>query len=187
MHADMTGYCFGAPYLFDVAETGLLAAGKTTHAFCLDEHPCDHNVAAVAHPTALTVETVAKSRGKCNHRVHERSATYNLPFLHTQQSPFYFPVQVNSMVSANPSIVITLPSEIDSAFTPELRRAIEEDLSARKMTYCFQIFSGASHGFATRGDPAVESQRRCPVPSLNLSHGFFVSCVSCRLGKGGVR
>ncbi|KAL4064106.1 Alpha/Beta hydrolase protein [Scleroderma yunnanense] len=95
------GYCFGAPYLFDVAETGLLTA------------------AAVAHPTALSVEAVAKSK---------------VPILFSC-------------------------AEIDNAFPPGLRRAVEDDLSARKMTYYFQIFSGASHGFATRGDPSVESQR----------------------------
>jgi len=98
MHADMTGYCFGAPYLFDVAETGLLTAGKTAYTLCLGKHPRDHNPAAVAHPTALTVEAVAKSQGKRNYRVRERSATHNLPLLHAQQSPFYSPVQVNSMV-----------------------------------------------------------------------------------------
>ncbi|KAI6003574.1 Alpha/Beta hydrolase protein [Pisolithus marmoratus] len=95
------GYCFGAPYVFDQGETGLLSA------------------AAVAHPTALTVESVLKS---------------NAPVLFSC-------------------------AEIDNAFNPDLRRSVEDALSAKKATYYFQIFSGALHGFGTRADLSVESQR----------------------------
>ncbi|KAI6135934.1 Alpha/Beta hydrolase protein [Pisolithus sp. B1] len=95
------GYCFGAPYVFDQGETGLLAA------------------AAVAHPTALTLDSVLKSK-----------------------APVLFSC-----------------AEIDDAFKPDLRRSVEDALSAKKATYYFQIFSGVSHGFATRADPSVENQR----------------------------
>lgn len=95
------GYCFGAPYVFDQGETGLLAA------------------AAVAHPTALTVDSVSKS-----------------------STPVLFSC-----------------ADIDNAFKPDLRRSVEDVLSAKKVTYYFQIFSGVSHGFATRADPSVETQR----------------------------
>ena len=70
------------------------------------------------------------------------------------------------------------PLEIDNAFIPELRRAIEDDLSARKMTYYFQIFSGASHGFATRGDPAVESQRGCHCLLLAMVVLIHFPCLA---------
>jgi len=55
MHADMAGYYFSALYLFDAAETGLLTAG-IAHTFYLGKHPHNHNLATVAHPTALTVK-----------------------------------------------------------------------------------------------------------------------------------
>ncbi|KAI6017415.1 dienelactone hydrolase [Pisolithus microcarpus] len=95
------GYCFGTPFVLDQGETGLLAA------------------VAVAHPTALTAESVLKN---------------NAP-------------------------ILLSCAEIDEAFKPDLRRSVEDALSAKKATYYLQIFSGVSHGFATRADPSVESQR----------------------------
>jgi hypothetical protein len=31
---------------------------------------------------------------------------------------------------------------------------------SRKCTYYFQVFSGVSHGFAVRGDPDIEKERK---------------------------
>ncbi|KAH7925374.1 alpha/beta-hydrolase [Leucogyrophana mollusca] len=50
-------------------------------------------------------------------------------------------------------------AETDQAFPPESRRRAEDILVEMKAPYYFQIFSGVSHGFATRGDPSVDSER----------------------------
>lgn len=49
--------------------------------------------------------------------------------------------------------------ETDTAFPTEARRQAEDILVKNKMHYYFQIFSGVSHGFGTRGDPADDTQR----------------------------
>ncbi|KAG6332742.1 hypothetical protein ID866_6349 [Astraeus odoratus] len=72
-------------------------------------------------------------------------------------APYVFDYTETGLLSAVP--VLYSCGEEDHAFGPELRRAVEDALSARKMSYYFQIFSGAAHGFATRADPSVESQR----------------------------
>lgn len=50
-------------------------------------------------------------------------------------------------------------AEIDQAFPTEARRQAEDILIKNKAHYYFQIFSGASHGFGARGDPADDAQR----------------------------
>ena len=37
----------------------------------------------------------------------------------------------------------------------------------RKCTYYFQVFSGVKHGFATRGDPNIEIERKCLINPLS--------------------
>ncbi|KAL1950920.1 hypothetical protein VTO73DRAFT_69 [Trametes versicolor] len=49
--------------------------------------------------------------------------------------------------------------EDDFTFPHAARRRAEDILVARKATYFIQIFGGASHGFATRPDPAVRGDR----------------------------
>ncbi|KAG9308285.1 Alpha/Beta hydrolase protein [Chiua virens] len=49
--------------------------------------------------------------------------------------------------------------EIDHAFPAAARRQAEDVLAKNKAHYYFQIFSGVSHGFGTRGDPADDTQR----------------------------
>jgi dienelactone hydrolase len=43
-------------------------------------------------------------------------------------------------------------SETDTTFGLESRRRAEDIMLAAKATYHFQVFSGVSHGFASRGD-----------------------------------
>ena len=49
--------------------------------------------------------------------------------------------------------------ETDAAFPTEARRQAEDILVKNGAQYYFQIFSGASHGFGARGDPADDAQR----------------------------
>ncbi|OJT14002.1 Protein AIM2 [Trametes pubescens] len=49
--------------------------------------------------------------------------------------------------------------EDDFTFPHAARRRAEDILVARKATYFIQIFGGATHGFATRPDPAVRGDR----------------------------
>ena len=44
-------------------------------------------------------------------------------------------------------------------FSKESRRRAEDILEEVKATYHVQVFSGAIHGFGTRGDPEVEDSR----------------------------
>ena len=55
-------------------------------------------------------------------------------------------------------------TEIDHTFPIETRRKAEDILVECKKTYHFQVFSGVKHGFALRGDPAVENERKLYVP-----------------------
>ncbi|KAI9566330.1 dienelactone hydrolase [Boletus coccyginus] len=50
-------------------------------------------------------------------------------------------------------------AETDAAFPTEARRQAEDILVREKANYYFQIFSGVSHGFGARGDPADDAQR----------------------------
>ena len=49
--------------------------------------------------------------------------------------------------------------ETDHMFSKQSRRRAEDILEEVKATYHIQIFSGAVHGFGTRGDPNVEDSR----------------------------
>ncbi|TFK38809.1 Alpha/Beta hydrolase protein [Crucibulum laeve] len=50
-------------------------------------------------------------------------------------------------------------AETDHTFPAESRRRAEDILQEVKATYHLQLFSGVTHGFATRGDPEVENSR----------------------------
>jgi len=50
-------------------------------------------------------------------------------------------------------------AETDGSFPAASRHRAEEILTEIKATYHVQLFSGVSHGFATRGDPNVENSR----------------------------
>jgi len=50
-------------------------------------------------------------------------------------------------------------AEVDHTFPAESRRRAEDLLAEGKKSYLVQVFSGVSHGFATRGDPEVEHIR----------------------------
>ena len=49
--------------------------------------------------------------------------------------------------------------ETDHMFPKDSRRRAEDILEEVKATYHIQLFSGATHGFGTRGDPEVEDSR----------------------------
>ncbi|PPQ68866.1 hypothetical protein CVT24_007675 [Panaeolus cyanescens] len=50
-------------------------------------------------------------------------------------------------------------AETDNTFPSDARRRAEDILSEIKATYHVEVYSGVSHGFATRGDPKVENSR----------------------------
>jgi hypothetical protein len=50
--------------------------------------------------------------------------------------------------------------EDDHLFPLAPRRRAEDIMVARKCTYYLQVFSGVTHGFAVRGDPGVETERK---------------------------
>jgi dienelactone hydrolase len=64
-------------------------------------------------------------------------------------------------------------AETDKAFPSESRRRAEDILAEGKKTYHVQIFSGVSHGFATRGDPEVEQSRWAKEESARSVIGWF--------------
>lgn len=73
--------------------------------------------------------------------------------------------------------------ETDHTFPAESRRRAEDILAEVKAVYYVQLFSGVSHGFATRGDPDVEISRAFYItiflnPAINEVH--------YRLGKGTI-
>ncbi|KAF9235040.1 Alpha/Beta hydrolase protein [Melanogaster broomeanus] len=105
------GYCFGAPYVFALANDASfnLAAG------------------AVIHPSSLLD--------------HDTKAL-KADIIESCVAPMLFSC-----------------AEIDAAFPAEARRQTEDILVKKKAEYYFQIFSGVSHGFGSRGDPSVDAQR----------------------------
>ncbi len=50
-------------------------------------------------------------------------------------------------------------AETDHTFGLPARRRAEDILVAAQKQYHFQVFAGVKHGFAIRGDPAVENER----------------------------
>ncbi|PBK70277.1 alpha/beta-hydrolase [Armillaria solidipes] len=100
-HYTAVGYCFGAPYVLDLAAQGDIVAG------------------AIAHPAFLTED-------------HFKNIKKPL------------------LLSC---------AETDHSFPLESRRRAEDILVENKASYCFQVFSGVSHGFAVRGDPNVGDTR----------------------------
>jgi len=64
-------------------------------------------------------------------------------------------------------------AEVDGAFPAESRRRAEDILAEKKAKYLVQVFSGVSHGFATRGDPAVENSRWAKEESARSVIGWF--------------
>ncbi|KAG8219213.1 Alpha/Beta hydrolase protein [Butyriboletus roseoflavus] len=105
------GYCFGAPYVFALANdpTFNLAAG------------------AVAHPSSIYDGATKQLKSD---------------LIENCVAPIAFGC-----------------AEIDQAFPVEARRQAEDILVKNKAHYYFQIFSGTTHGFGARGDPADDSQR----------------------------
>jgi len=51
-------------------------------------------------------------------------------------------------------------AEDDMTFPLTSRRRAEDIMVSRKSTYYFQVFSGVKHGFAVRGNPDVETERK---------------------------
>jgi len=105
------GYCFGAPYVFTLANDPAFKLAA----------------AAVAHPSRLydgaTKQLDAQVIEKC-------------------VAPIAFGC-----------------AETDMAFPTEARRQAEDILVKNEAQYYFQVFSGTTHGFGTRGDLSDDTQR----------------------------
>lgn len=61
-------------------------------------------------------------------------------------------------------------AEIDHTFLLDARRRAEDILVEGNKVYHFQVFSGVKHGFALRGDPNVENERK-PANTQDISAG----------------
>ncbi|KAG2088391.1 uncharacterized protein F5147DRAFT_726950 [Suillus discolor] len=122
------GFCFGAPYVFQVAAT---IVWYVTYLSIF---------AAVAHPTSLTEE-----------------------LLRARKVPLLFSC-----------------AETDSASPATFRRHVEDILVEKKATYCFQISSGVSHGFGTRGDPEIETERWAKEECQRAMVGWFKRFTSSK-------
>ena len=74
--------------------------------------------------------------------------------------------------------------ETDLMFPKESRRRAEDILEEAKATYNVQIFSGATHGFGTRGDPNLEDSRMLNLLIIIMS--LISILFDTRLGKGEI-
>ncbi|EAU93581.2 hypothetical protein CC1G_02811 [Coprinopsis cinerea okayama7 len=74
-------------------------------------------------------------------------------------------------------------AETDFTFPPESRRRAVDILAEKKATYHVQLFSGVSHGFATRGDPAVENTRWAKEESARGIINWFIRWSSNALAQ----
>lgn len=98
-----------------------------------------------------------------------------------------------SIVSARRALPVPdRAAEDDFTFPHAARRRAEDILVARKATYFIQIFGGASHGFATRPDPAVRGDRECRTPVSRDPRIVVARLMMCgmflfRMGEGGER
>lgn len=68
-------------------------------------------------------------------------------------------------------------AETDSAFPLDKRRRAEDLLVEGKKVYYIQVFSGVSHGFAVKGNPDIEAERKSNPKIMlrfyaHLSSGF---------------
>ncbi|KAG2090775.1 uncharacterized protein F5147DRAFT_724479 [Suillus discolor] len=72
------------------------------------------------------------------------------------------------------------PIETDSAFPATFRRHVEDILVEKRATYYFQIFSGVSHGFGTRGDPEIETERWAKEECQRAMVGWFKRFTSSK-------
>jgi dienelactone hydrolase len=68
-------------------------------------------------------------------------------------------VLVGHVIGLHQIALTTTFIETDKTFPKESRRRAEDILEEVGATYHVQIFSGVTHGFGTRGDPAVENSR----------------------------
>jgi len=69
--------------------------------------------------------------------------------------------------------LLILAAETDHTFPPESRRRAVDILTEIKATYHVRLFSGVSHGFATRGDPEVENSRWAKEEAAASVVNFF--------------
>ncbi|KAF9444517.1 alpha/beta-hydrolase [Macrolepiota fuliginosa MF-IS2] len=69
--------------------------------------------------------------------------------------------------------LLILAAETDHTFPPESRRRAVDILQEVNATYHVRLFSGVSHGFASRGDPNVENSRWAKEEAAASVVGFF--------------
>ncbi|KAF9457880.1 dienelactone hydrolase family-domain-containing protein [Collybia nuda] len=77
-------------------------------------------------------------------------------------------------------------AEVDHTFPLENRRRAEDLLISVKANYHIQVFSGVAHGFAVRGDPAIEQERWAKEESARGIIGWFDRFTSPREGKSAL-
>jgi dienelactone hydrolase len=71
--------------------------------------------------------------------------------------------------------------ETDRTFPAAARHRAEDILAEIKATYHVQLFSGVSHGFATRGDPNVENERTWKLEGHIWRLRAWLTLIDCML------
>lgn len=66
-----------------------------------------------------------------------------------------------------------LAPEFDERFTPELKEHANRVIPSLGLPYDYQYFPGLTHGFANRGDPKKEGERKGMVRGKNAATVWF--------------
>ncbi|CAI6341819.1 unnamed protein product [Periconia digitata] len=69
-------------------------------------------------------------------------------------------------------VQICAPDE-DPMFTPEMKKYANEVIPTRGCAYDYQYFPGVTHGFATRGNPGADGERRAMMRSKRAQVGWL--------------
>lgn len=58
-------------------------------------------------------------------------------------------------------------------FTPEMKKYANEVIPTRGVAYDYQYFPGVAHGFATRGNPGADGERRAMMRAKRAQVGWL--------------
>lgn len=135
------GYCFGAPYALNLGATDFLAASMCPKPYgppplwCSSVHP------QLRSPIPLSSMNHTSRKSKVVTSSFKYQSTLTR---HKIQAP-----------------VLISCAEDDFAFPVEARHRAESILTKNKSQFHIQVFSGVSHGFASKGDPEDPAACEC--------------------------
>ena len=165
-----SGYCFGAPFVFDLAAKGAIVAGSVFRVVIPYSRSTRACIAgAIAHPAFLeeshfekmtrtfrTPRILSRCVAPYSHLPTTRQVLSSSP---ARVSPLHIPSNRLSIDRFDPPPSFVATSEEDFTFSLEARRRAEDILVRNKTGYFIQVFSGVAHGFAVRGNPDVPDER----------------------------